>query len=252
MKTSVKAKWLVRFDSNSKLLVKLGDLVDLGQELLVHTKDIVKTYDLSMTLSKFHKDCLVKMQSQWSEKLVNTNDILINTGGLMPKKLFCPDNGIFVGVDEFLNLKIKVEEGEKRTVFSPVSGKVVKIDKEKISIEFSAFEIKGRGIVQGKCWGDGDFKPVEKISELNYEDEGKVIMSHNIDKYLITKAEVVGVTGVIVLDNGDEYASIESALPILALNQKDWAVLVAMGFKSESNYRVLLNAKLGRLLIVKK
>jgi hypothetical protein len=77
-------------------------------------------------------------------------------------------------------------------------------------------------------------------------------MSYNIDKSFITKAEVIGVNGIIILERDGECVNIESALPILALNQKDWEVLLTMGQKLEKEARILLNEKLGRLLIVKK
>jgi len=251
MKSSVKAKWLVRLNPNSKLLVEVGDIISEGQELVVETKEIVKSFDISFVLSKFRRESIDEMLEKWRQQPVNVNDVLIDTRGLMSKKLLCPECGIFDGIDEFGNLKIKIEEKDKHIIVSPVVGKIIKIDKEKIVLEFEAFEIKGRGIVEGKCWGNSDLKLIEKIPELDYKYEDEIIMSLDIGKSFITKAEVIGVAGIIVLDNGNEYANIESTLPILAVVQKDWELLLTMGQKPEKT-RILLNAKLGRLLIIKK
>jgi hypothetical protein len=118
-------------------------------------------------------------------------------------------------------------------------------------LEFQAFEIKGKGIIEGKCWGSSDLKPIEKISDLDYQSEDSIVMSYNMEKSFVTKAEVIGVNGIIMLEKGSECVNIESALPILAVCQKDWEVLVAIGEKLEEEARILLNTKLGRLLIVK-
>lgn len=251
MKSSVRAKWLVRLGPNSKSLVKVGDVISEGQELMVETKEVIKSFDINFILSKVRKELIEAMVLKWNEKPVNIDDVLLETGGFMSKKLMCPECGIFSGIDEFGNLKIRIKEGHKHIVVSPVAGKIVKIDKEKITLEFQAFEIKGKGIVEGKCWGNSDLKPIEKISDLDYQSEESIVMSCNIDKSFITKAEVIGVNGIIMLERGDECVNIESALPILAVNQKDWEVLLTIGQKLEKEARILLNAKLERLLIVK-
>jgi len=250
MKSSVRAKWLVRLNPNSKSLVNVGDVVLEGQELVAETKEIVKSFDVSFVLSKFRRESIDEMLGRWMDQPVNINDVLIDTRGLMPKRLLCPECGVFGGIDEFGNLKIKIKENNKHIIVSPVDGKIVKIDKEKIVLEFQAFEIKGKGIVEGKCWGNSDLKPIEKISELDYKYDDEIILSLNIDKSFTTKAEVVGVAGIIILDNGSGCVNIESTLPILAVVQKDWDVLLTMGQKPEKT-RILLNAKLGRLLIVR-
>jgi len=251
MKSSVRAKWLVRLNPNSKSLVKVGDMISEGQDLVIETKEIIKSYDISFVLSKFRRESIDEMLTKWIDQPVNANDVLIDTRGLMPKRLLCPECGVFGGIDEFGNLKIKIEEQNKHVIVSPVDGKIVKIDKEKISLEFQAFEVPGKGIVEGKCWGNSELKPIEKISELDFKYDDEIILSLNTDKSFITKAEVVGVAGIIILDNGSGCVNIESTLPILAVAQKDWDGLLTMGQKPEKT-RILLNAKLGRLLIVKK
>lgn len=251
MKSSVKAKWLVRLGSNSKSLVKVGDVIREGQELMVETNEVIKSFDINFILSKVRKELIETTVLKWSEKPVKNDDVLLETGGFMSKKLICPECGIFSGIDEFGNLKIKIKEGHEHIVVSPVAGKIVKVDKEKIVLEFQAFEIKGKGIVEGKCWGNSDLRPIDKISDLDYQSEESVVMFYDIDKSFITKAEVIGVNGIIILERDEDCVNIESTLPILAVNQKDWEVLLTIGQKLEKEARILLNAKLGRLLITK-
>ena len=98
----------------------------------------------------------------------------------------------------------------------------------------------------GRAWGDADFKEYKEISDLDYHCDGKIIMASNTETTFITKAEVVGVVGIIV----KEEKEIEADIPVLMINTEDWDKLLKMG-ENKDLYRVLLNAKLDRLLIAK-
>jgi hypothetical protein len=108
MKTSVRAKWLIRLDSKYKVLVKVGDVISEGQELVSYNREIVKSFDVSFVLSKINRESIDEMLNKWMNQPVNINDVLIDTRGLMPKKLLCPECGVLLGIDEFCNLKIKI------------------------------------------------------------------------------------------------------------------------------------------------
>jgi len=246
MKGVVKTKWIVRVGPKAKIKCEIGDVVEQNQVILEEGNDILKVFDASVVLSKLSRDKIENINGSLKDKLLKMGDVICETGGLINKKIFVPVEGIFCGIDEFFNMTIRIEEQDRKTVRSPVKAKVAEKDKEKLVLEFRADEIKGKGIVPGRVWGESDFKEYGLMSELNYECEGKIIMVSNTDAMFITKAEVVGVVGLIVKDEKE----IEADIPILKIGSADWDKLLQMG-KENGLYRVLLNAKLDRLLIVK-
>jgi hypothetical protein len=246
MRSSIKTKWIIKTGPKSKVKCKVGDVVEAGQVVLIEGTDVIKSYDASVVLSKLNKDKIESLNINWKNKEIKTGDVVCETGGLVNKKVFAPIDGVFCGIDEFFNMTIKIEEKDKKIVCAPVQSLVSECDKEKLVLEFKASEIKGKGIVQGRVWGNADFVEYNKLSDLDYNCDGKVIMAGNTETTFITKAEVVGVVGMII----KEEKEIEADIPILMINPDDWDNLLKMG-KDKTLYRVLLNAKLDRLLIVK-
>lgn len=246
MKSVVKAKWIIKIGSKAKIKCKVGDLLKMGDVVMEEGNDVLKSYDASIVLSRVGKDKIESINNSLKEKKICAGDIICETGGISSKKIFAPIGGTFVGIDEFFNMTIKEETIDKKIIKAPVDCRVGEINKEKVVLEFGAYEIKGKGIILGRVWGDADFKVIEQLSELDYKCEGKIILTENIESTFLTKAEVVGVVGLIV----KEEKELEADIPILWVENADWEKLVSMGEKNIL-YRVLLNAKLERLLIAK-
>ncbi len=246
MKSSIRTKWIVKLGPKAKLKCKVGDVVEQGQIILVEGTDVVRSYDASIVLSKLKKEKIETINMSWKNKEIKTGDIICETGGLANKKVFAPIDGVFCGIDEFFNMTIKIEEKDKKIIYAPIKAVVVEADKERLVLEFKASEILGKGLILGRVWGNADFKEYKEISDLDYRCDGKVIMTTNTEMTFITKAEVVGVVGIIV----KEEKEIEADIPVLMINADDWGKLLKMG-ENKDLYRVLLNAKLDRLLIAK-
>jgi len=246
MKGVIKTKWIIRVGPKAKIKCELGDVVEQGQVILEEGNDVLKVFDASVVLSKLSGEKIEDINNNFKDKSIKMGDVVCETGGLMNKKIFAPIEGIFCGIDEFFNMTIRIEEKDKKIVRSPVKAKVAEKDKEKLVLEFRADEVKGKGIVLGRVWGESDFKEYSTMNELNYECEGRIIMTNNTDAMFVTKAEVVGVVGLIVKDEKE----IEADIPVLKVNSSDWDKLLLIG-NEKRVYRVLLNAKLDRLLIVK-
>lgn len=251
MKTqSKKAKWIVKIFEGAIVLVKEGDMVNKGDTILTSEKKTVRFFDASIVLSKVSRDKVDEIAETWRNKEVSEGEILFEEKGLFSKKFFSFCSGTFVGIDEFYNICIEEKSsGERREILSPIKAKVSEIDSENITLEFKAFEFEGEGIIGDRVWGEGFFKEVNKINELNYSLEDKVIVTSNSEVAFITKAGVVGVKGLIVCkSNKEDFDKVETELPILVLEDADVEKLISdFGDKKIS---VLLNSKAGRLLVV--
>lgn len=249
MKLSIKkANWIIKIFEGATVLVKEGDEVQEGDVILTSEKRTIRSFDASIVLSKISKNKLYEFIENWNKKEVKEGELLFEEKGLFSRKFFSFYSGTFIGVDEFYNVCIEESSnGEKKEIYSPVKAKVSKIDEEGVSLEFRAIEFNGEGVVEGKAWGDSYFKEINKISDLNFSLEGKIILTSNSDLSFVTKADVVGVRA-LVIDKKDKekFDKIEEYLPILALDT-EYMDRLKSEFGNE-NRRVLLNSKNGRLL----
>jgi len=73
-------------------------------------------------------------------------------------------------------------------------------------------------MVKGKLWS----QTVEGLRDLNFEAKDKVIMVKRLDESILIKAEVIGVKGIICLENGD---GVESEIPIKKVDKDEWKKL---------------------------
>lgn len=245
-----KAKWVAKIFEDAKILVKENEEIKKGDVLMTSEKGTVKSFDASFVLSRVPKEKLEEFTESWKGREIFEGDLLYGGSGLFPKKIFSFYSGVFLGVDEFFNVHIEERNDiEKRKILSPVDGKIAKIDEENVTLEFRAIEFNGEGIIEGKAWGESSFKEVNKINDLNSSLDGQIIVTKNFDTAFLTKAEVVGIAGLIIDKNDKEkFDKIETRLPILAL-EKDEIEGLESKFNEEKEKRVLLNSKTGRLLI---
>lgn len=249
MKSKVKAKWVIKISENSRVLVKEKDRVKKGEKLLISGLKEIKYVDLSSVLVKVSQNKLDELNRQWTKLQVNEGDLLYETGGFFSKKIVSPFSGLLDGVNEFFNLKVEVKSDEFKEVYSPVDAKVNKVEKDKLVLEFEAIEMEGNGIGGGKGWGEGLVK-VNGISDLNSLLTKKIVIMPKLAQSLVTKAEVVGVKGIITSESNDESISlIETALPILVLTDEQLENLTKY---CEKDMQIMINSKIGRLLLVER
>jgi len=246
----IKTKWTIRFETGTEVAVKLGDEVKKDQLLASRTeyeevsKSLwscfpgVKTKDINSL-----KNCLVGM-------VIEEGRVIGGENGVMGKKVVSTVSGKIEKVDEFERIIIKKNNKKVHQYLAPCQSKVSSIEATSIVLEFRAEEWVGKSIKDGKCWGGG-LKAVEKISDLSLNDNGKIILLSIFDGAILTKAEVVGVVGVIVLlSEVLESISdkINTNLPVLALERNDYDRLKSI--KNFENRQGLLNVANGRLLLV--
>ena len=249
MKSKVKAKWVVKVPTESQVLVKEHEYVSKGDSLVVMSTETIETYDMSVFLTKISPQKIEELKISLENRMVKKGDLLYETGGMFSKKIFAPTNGVFKKIDEFYNVQFLIKNESKKDIKSPVKSRVLKIEDEKLTLEFEAVEFNGESIIEGKVWGETNFEQVEKMGELNSQLAGKIIMVEKFNQAFALKAEVVGVVAIITKLKKGEIDGLEINLPILSVDDQEWQEL--SNFRSfDDKKQVLLNSKMGRLLMV--
>lgn len=240
---------MVKIPSESQVLVKEHEYVSKGDSLIVMSSETTKSYDMSVFLTKVSPQKIEELKISLENRVVKEGDLLYETGGMFSKKIFAPCSGVFKKIDEFYNVQFLVKEDSKKDIVSPVKSRVSKIEEEKIVLEFDAVEFSGEPVVEGKVWGETNFDQVDKMNELNSRFSGRVIMTERFNQAFALKAEVVGVVAIVTKMKKEEIENLDISLPVLSVNDEEWGEL--SNFRSlDEKKQVLLNSKLGRLLMV--
>jgi hypothetical protein len=246
MRLKDKSKWVIKLPVKAKLLVEVGDKVKIGDKLAVFNSHKVETFDYSNKLSSISDDIRENLDNLFKEKMVTTGDVFY-TLGILKNKVCFPATGLCLGLDEFKNLRIEMVENEKKEIFTPVEAKVSKIEEGKMVLEFEAKEYKGEGLTGLKAWGQGKVKIIDEIKFLNYELDGNVLFTSNLDKAFLFKAMVVGVKAVVINGNQD-IKEIDINLPILRFEDQVWNDFMKDNLEKER--KMLVNTKMDKLLLV--
>ncbi len=245
MKKKIKTKWGISILGDSKFLVKVGENVSEGQILAKVKEKKINSFDISSFLGKMEPEKIASLNDKFKNSWVNSGELICMTGGIFPSKICFPMTGSFVELDNFGILRIEESEENEKEIISPVKSKVLKIEKDKISLEFEVQEFKGEGLIEGKTWGKGEIKIINETRDLDFNLRGNLLFSDNLSKTFLLKAEVIGVTGLVTNKKNDD--ELTSDLPILFLEENEWKELLK--YKNEKR-NFLLNSRLGRLLMV--
>lgn len=237
------AKWSVSIPEGAQVKVKPGHKVEKGELLLVWESGKGERVSMLSYLSHFSKEKWDEIRKEFVGKELTAGDVMLKKEKGGGGDLVSPRNGVLKGVDEFGNMEFW-ERADKEEVVSPADAKVLKVESGKIVLEFGAIEVKGEGIIEGKKWGVSTFTSIERDTDLTYKNKGEVVLIEKLEPHLILKSEVVGAVGIVTVgsdhDNGSD-------LPILKISRNDWDYLIS---KSGKTKNVLLNSRVGRLLIV--
>ena len=166
----VKAKWVVRVPEGGEVVVRVGERAEVGKVLVKMGGAREESFDFSMVLKSFRPDL--------KGRVFKEGELMVQLPGMFGKKVYSPVEGEVVGVDEFGNIKFRLaakrEEGE---ILAPVVGKVVEVDEGKIGLEFRATKVEGKGLSEGKAWGELYPKIIENLGQINMGLKDKVIVT---------------------------------------------------------------------------
>lgn len=248
MKTKDKSVWVIKLPFKSKVLVKVGDKVNIGDKLAIFDNHSVETFNYSGVLASINSKEIEQLNIFFKDKIIEKGDLFYNLGFLKGKVCF-PLNGLYLGLDELKNLKIKKKEVVKKEIISPIEAKVKKIEEGKMILEFMAKEYEGKGLNGLKAWGEGKVEIVNEIKFLNCDFNKNILFTKNLDKAFLLKAQVIGVRGIVFCGSAKQNISdISIDLPLLKLNEVMWEDF--MKDNLEKNKKILVNAKMDKLLLV--
>jgi len=249
MSKKVKAKWVVAVPEGAKVMVAVGEEVPANSVLLEINESNEKIINVAGKIRGLSAAEKKKIREMLPGMKVDEDKVVFETGGIFPKRISFPVKGELVKIDEFENLHFKGAENSIRMVYCPVEAKMVKNDGQSLEMEFRAIEYSGKGLNEGKAWGTAGIGYVGEIADLSAKDMGKIVLTEKFNQAWLTKAEVVGVKGVVMIDNQEEEKDDKNnfKLPVIALEKGEWEEVKAM--ESEVK-KALVNASEGRLLLV--
>lgn len=246
MKTKIKAKWIIKFPVGSKVLVKTGEKVEKDQIVVKADYRKVESINLSNFFGKFNSSKIEQLNQKLKGVWVNSGELMCLSGGVFPKKICFPMSGNFLEIDEFGFLKIEIKEDKQREIVAPVESVVSKVEADKLILEFKAQEFKGKGLVEGKSWGESKLEVINETRDLTSKLKNNILLTQNLTNNFLLKAEVVGVVG-IVTDSEIQEEEINTGLPLLKLNKEVWQELLKYQGPTK---KILINSRLERLLLV--
>jgi hypothetical protein len=245
MKKKLKTKWGINISGESHFLVKVGQEVADGQILARVKEKKINSFDISSFLGKIDVEKLSVLNEKFKNSWVNSGELICMTGGIFPSKICFPMTGSFVGIDEFGILRIEESSDIEKEIKSPVNSRVLKLEEDKISLEFEVQEFKGESLVEGKTWGKGKIKLINEARDLDSSLRGGLLFTNNLSKTFLLKAEVIGVTGIVTNKKTDDELMMD--LPVLFLDDSEWKEILSHDGENKS---FLLNSRVGRLLMV--
>ncbi len=249
MKTKVKARWVVEVPSGAKVLVSKGQEVRQGELLSKFSQVRVERVNCRSMLLRLGRGEIDELNKMGGTRITK-GETFFKGKGFGGVKLVAPVDGKFLSVDEFGNLLIEVETGEKRELRSPVAGRVFEVEGGEVGLEFEAREFKGEGVGSGRVWASGEFKLLNKLSDLDWHYEGRVIFCDQISLAMVNKAEVVGVKALVAKGGrDDDFDKMDVTFPIMLLSADDMEAL-GQAMVKEGECQLLLDVAEDRLLVV--
>lgn len=245
----VKASWIVSLPYAAVLKVKKGEKVTLGQVLFEGVTETEKVFPLQGQLKGLGADIIKDINTNNSQRDFKEGESLFEAKGWFSRKIVCPENGKYAGIDELYNLHLIVGS-EKRRGISPTEAVVGAIADGELKLEFTAEEYLGNGLNTTKGWVSNGFKKISTLSDINFDCKDGIILVDKLADTIRLKAEVVGVGAVIVLDEdrGTEDVKINFKLPGLAVSKEVYNQLLE--HVGQKDVRALVNGNSGRLLLV--
>jgi hypothetical protein len=207
-----------RLPRNSEILVSMGQTVKAGDVL---AKTFVSKETVSFPLSSiFHAD---PKKVQWflikkpGEEIKKGDLVAFRKGflGLFSKRFYSSVDGQIDRIDpETGDLYIKLDAKEIRFI-SDVSGKVVQLSEDLVSVEFQAVELDSESSYKGKKVGKIELIKIshdkDSLNFLNESFDGKVLaIDGEIGRDFLFKSSALGVMALIV--SSDQRAVFEGGV----------------------------------------
>lgn len=195
---------------NTKLIVREGDTVVFGQPLSSDDTSGSAVYDLAKLFSVKPHECARLVLKKEAEH-VQKGEVLAKLRKILSTKILKAGfDGKVVHIDRERGLlEVAAENAEKISIVSPVNGRIKKITKEEIVIDFSGILVFAKqGIGQMK---KGILAIVSKdgedvsLSHIAAQHERKILLGGHFERPVLEKAYGLGVASILAtfIDEGD-------------------------------------------------
>ena len=195
---------------NTKLAVAEGDLVMFGQSLSKSDQSASMIYDLAKLFSvkpSVVADLVVRKEGEHVAK----GEVLAKKRGMLSTKMFkAPFDGKIVHIDRERGLlEITADHMEETNIISPVEGRIKKITKEEIVIDFAGVVVyakQGIGKVKkGLLAVVGNEDEDVALASITDVHEQKVLLGGHFKRPVIEKAYGLGAVSVVAtqIDEND-------------------------------------------------
>ena len=139
---------------------------------------------------------------------IKAGQILASKKTLWEKKeVTAPQGGEVYALDRQKGILTLRQKGKIKKITSPVSGKVIKVEKNGVTLM-----VKGKVISLTSCQGKTVFGPLENFSSplftLNYDQRGKILLVKKITPSLMAKSIALNIKGLISRQK-DQEATLE-------------------------------------------
>lgn len=237
----MKIAWSIKIPTGARLKVKNGESIREGDVVYECHQNIIKRLPLVGWQNLGLDQRKTILQNILKRNLVK-DEVLSKSGWFSNIILKSPGKGRCLGVDEFGNIELETELDER--YISPISADKIRVEKIKVVFELKGEEYEVEGINQLKSWGDFDSRIIDDLDQLSSDDEGKVVI---IDGSLdaATKAEAIGVAGLVLIDFNKVKEFEDSDIPVVLMKKDEAARLI-----KNDGAKIWINATTGKLLVV--
>ena len=235
--------WIIGFEGKKvSIKVKAGQKVAAG-ETLVEVEVVDRaTISIGPQVAKWSEINKGALRHQ-------LQGMKVSPGTHLVRGIESSVSGVIESIDEFMVAHILLESVHFQAITAPVKSVVKAVKKDTIELEFKAYEVPVVGLNEGKVWGDCQFVLLKTIVDIDFRKRGMVGIVDRFEKAMVTKAEVVGMAGLLLVgvevENGTE---VMTKVLLGTLSSAFFQQLMSK-LGSESIFRVLLNTKVGRMLV---
>ncbi len=241
----MKIGWSIKIPAGAKLKIKDGESVKAGDKIYEYRLEKIERLPLVGWQNLGIDQRKTILQNILKRNLVK-DEVLGKNGWFSHIVLKSPGTGKCLGVDEFGNIEL---ETEKEEIFlAPISTKKVRIEEHKVVFELKGIEFEASGINQGKAWGNFELVLINDLEQVGSFQKGQVVAVEN-SLETATKAEAIGVVGLILVDFDKVKEFEDSDIPVVLMEKSEIEKLIK--YVDGKLAKIWLNATASKVLVIK-
>lgn len=228
----------------AKLKIKEGQSIEVGDKIYEYRLEKIERLPLVGWQNLGSDQRKTILQNILKRNLVK-DEVLSKNGWFSSIFLKSPGTGKCLGVDEFGNIELEIEKEE--IFLAPISTKKVRIEDHKVIFELKGVEFEANGVNQGKAWGNFEAVLINDLEQVGSFQKGQVVAVEN-SLEAATKAEAIGVAGLILVDFDKVKEFEDSDIPVVLMEKSEIEKLIK--YADGKLVKIWLNATASKVLVV--